>query len=219
MLSNQVKNQNSFNAPITPTNSGYSHFLNAFSLKCLSFLLLFGFLFFQNPLVAQVDCDWEKVSRESGTFSVIGSKNIRYGANGKFVYKRLSGKQSCTNAVFGDPIPGVVKNCYSCVGSSEESQLTFYNAGYYIARYRLVYRLNGKSKSFETGYVTLGQKRQYTIPAGATNISVVGEGKTGLIWKPWTVTFLETYRQLDRDRVCFKSYGTTLNQKWNTKCN
>jgi serine protease len=36
---------------------------------------------------------------------------VRYGANGTFVQQTATNSISCTNATFGDPIPGVVKHC------------------------------------------------------------------------------------------------------------
>ena len=47
---------------------------------------------------------------EGGSFTVNGTCNIAYGANGKFVYQsNQSGTIAFNNTVFGDPIPGVVK--------------------------------------------------------------------------------------------------------------
>jgi hypothetical protein len=41
-----------------------------------------------------------------------GNLLVSYGFNGKFVYKRMSGKFKCTTAVFGrDPYPGKIKVC------------------------------------------------------------------------------------------------------------
>jgi hypothetical protein len=42
-----------------------------------------------------------------------GARQVAYGANGKFNYKQLTGGTACSNAVFGDPIPGVAKACYT----------------------------------------------------------------------------------------------------------
>jgi len=40
-----------------------------------------------------------------------GTLQVRYGANSLYAYKTLTGGTACTNAVFGDPAPGVVKQC------------------------------------------------------------------------------------------------------------
>ena len=36
---------------------------------------------------------------------------MRYGANGVYAYQTLTDGTACTNAVFGDPIYGTVKEC------------------------------------------------------------------------------------------------------------
>jgi hypothetical protein len=37
--------------------------------------------------------------------------NLWYGKNGKYVSKKTNGLTACTNGVFGDPIPGIKKEC------------------------------------------------------------------------------------------------------------
>jgi hypothetical protein len=50
---------------------------------------------------------------ENGTCSFTGfGRTIAYGANGAFATRVATSSTSCTNGVFGDPINGVVKNCY-----------------------------------------------------------------------------------------------------------
>jgi hypothetical protein len=50
---------------------------------------------------------------ENGTCTVTGyGRTIAYGANGVFTYRLFTASTPCTNSVFGDPINGVVKNCY-----------------------------------------------------------------------------------------------------------
>ncbi len=98
----------------------------------------------------------------------------------------------------------------------EDGWVTFFNEAGYVARYTLSYTLNGKSQSFSTGNIALGNKRRYTIPGKATNVRVKGEGKTGLVWEPWRTTFDKSYNS--SPNKCFKSYGTTLNQNWNNNC-
>ena len=48
---------------------------------------------------------------ENGFCSFAGTQNVRYGANGAYVYKLITGGTTCSNAVFGDPIYGVAKQC------------------------------------------------------------------------------------------------------------
>ena len=49
---------------------------------------------------------------ENQSCSFSGTKNVAYGANGKFNYKTATNGIACNNATFGDPIVGVVKACY-----------------------------------------------------------------------------------------------------------
>ena len=48
---------------------------------------------------------------EGGTCTMAGTHTVRYGANGTFVEQVRTGDFPCTNAVFGDPVPGVTKQC------------------------------------------------------------------------------------------------------------
>jgi subtilisin family serine protease len=53
---------------------------------------------------------------EGATCSFTGTREVRYGASGVFASKIIAGATACTNAVFGDPIVGVVKSCsYSSI--------------------------------------------------------------------------------------------------------
>ena len=74
---------------------------------------------FGDPLIGVVkECVIQV--QESGTFcadenqlcSFTGTKNVRYGANGVYVFKTLTDGTMCSNSVFGDPLIGVVKECY-----------------------------------------------------------------------------------------------------------
>jgi len=54
---------------------------------------------------------WTVCANEGGTCSFAGTQQVRYGANGLYAYKTLTGGTPCTNAVFGDPAPNVAKQC------------------------------------------------------------------------------------------------------------
>ena len=57
---------------------------------------------------------WTKCADENGTCSFSGTMVVRYGANGQYVYKTVTGSIACTNTAFGsDPIPGTYKACYT----------------------------------------------------------------------------------------------------------
>jgi hypothetical protein len=52
-------------------------------------------------------------ANENQTCSFNGQKRVAYGANNNFTFLNLTGGTTCTNAVFGDPIFGTVKACYT----------------------------------------------------------------------------------------------------------
>jgi hypothetical protein len=59
---------------------------------------------------------WTACASEWGTCTFSGTRDVRYGAGTTFVSRTLTGSTSCSNAVFGDPTPGVAKSCsYSSV--------------------------------------------------------------------------------------------------------
>jgi hypothetical protein len=44
-----------------------------------------------------------------------GTKDIAYGVNGKYSYKRGTGSIGCNDTTFGDPVDGITKTCYVVV--------------------------------------------------------------------------------------------------------
>jgi beta-glucanase (GH16 family) len=75
---------------------------------------------FGDPLPGQAkNCDfgasttdtWTRCATEGGTCVFSGTRQVRYGAGTTYFYKTATGSIACTNAVFGDPLPGQVKNC------------------------------------------------------------------------------------------------------------
>jgi hypothetical protein len=63
------------------------------------------------PAPAPAPAGWTDCAGENGSCSFSGSRQVRYGANGVYVYKTLTGPVSCSNATFGDPLYGVAKTC------------------------------------------------------------------------------------------------------------
>jgi len=55
--------------------------------------------------------DWTFCTSEGGDCTFSGTTQVRYGADGAYVYRTLTNGTPCTNAVFGDPAPGVAKSC------------------------------------------------------------------------------------------------------------
>jgi hypothetical protein len=60
-------------------------------------------------------------ANEGGYCSFTGTRIVRYGAQGKYVTKTLTGGTPCTNEVFGDPIVNVAKVCELAVTASATS--------------------------------------------------------------------------------------------------
>jgi len=54
---------------------------------------------------------WTQCAGENATCSFSGTREVRYGANGAFAYYTFTTSTPCTNAVFGDPLPGTGKQC------------------------------------------------------------------------------------------------------------
>jgi hypothetical protein len=55
---------------------------------------------------------WVFCANEGQLCSFTGTRSVRYGANGVYVFKTLTNGTMCTNSVFGDPLFGVEKQCY-----------------------------------------------------------------------------------------------------------
>jgi hypothetical protein len=54
---------------------------------------------------------WTTCAQENGTCTVSGTRQVRYGIDGKYFYKTITGSVRCDNATFGDPYYGKVKSC------------------------------------------------------------------------------------------------------------
>lgn len=54
---------------------------------------------------------WTTCAAEGGACSFEGTKVVRYGKNATWTSAIFSGSVSCNNSVFGDPLPGVGKEC------------------------------------------------------------------------------------------------------------
>ena len=58
------------------------------------------------------DPTWDYCSEEYQYCSFSGTKEVRYGENGHYVFMTLIGGTWCTNEVFTDPLVGTRKHCY-----------------------------------------------------------------------------------------------------------
>ncbi|MFD4604532.1 alpha-L-rhamnosidase [Streptomyces sp. NPDC058464] len=59
---------------------------------------------------------WTKCADQNGTCPAAAGQPVMYGAFGAFTTLRATGDTPCTDAKFGDPIPGESKACYTAVG-------------------------------------------------------------------------------------------------------
>jgi hypothetical protein len=56
---------------------------------------------------------WTLITNEGGNFTVTDNSTVRYGADGYWVSKAVSGQGTCSNEYFGvDPLVGAKKACY-----------------------------------------------------------------------------------------------------------
>jgi hypothetical protein len=56
---------------------------------------------------------WTQCAVENATCTIDGHKTVAFGAAGRFTYGTLGNSTACTTGVFGDPVPGTVKACYT----------------------------------------------------------------------------------------------------------
>ncbi|SCW61334.1 Cytolysin, a secreted calcineurin-like phosphatase [Paenibacillus tianmuensis] len=176
------------------------------------------------------------IHRNCGKIGTIGSSNIPFFRSGAASYqdylvadidteqkKMIVRKRAC-------PLNGM----YDFTGDSWECNLndtipyppmpvppteghvTFFNDGGFEARFELHYTYGGETLVFKTGNMTLGNKKTYYIPPDATDVWIIGQEYTGLVWEGWRTVF--DLRFASPPNNCFKLYGTTLHPKWNNDC-
>ncbi len=54
---------------------------------------------------------WTDCAPENGYCPFSGTATVRYGANGSYANGTFTDGVSCSNSIFGDPLPGTVKRC------------------------------------------------------------------------------------------------------------
>ena len=62
-------------------------------------------------VVAEEPKIWTHCASENGFCSFSGTESVRYGATGIWFSGTFTDGVACTNGVFGDPTPGIVKSC------------------------------------------------------------------------------------------------------------
>lgn len=68
----------------------------------------------QVPKVCEIDetgSGWTWCAHEGDTCRVSGAATVRYGARGRYAERSVRGSVACHNGTFGDPVPGVAKQC------------------------------------------------------------------------------------------------------------
>jgi hypothetical protein len=69
------------------------------------------------------ESEWSFCANEGARCEFSGTRQVRYGANGKFTLPRtVTGGVACDNATFGDIAPNVVKQCQVTGGSQMKDE-------------------------------------------------------------------------------------------------
>lgn len=64
--------------------------------------------------------EWQFKAQEAQDFTLTESAEVRYGKGDVWVYKMMpAGTHACVNQVFGDPVPGVTKECWARVATTD----------------------------------------------------------------------------------------------------
>jgi len=61
-----------------------------------------------------------RCASENGRCNFSGTRDVYYGANGRYAVRSFSNGVDCTNGVFGDPVRGVVKACFVHQGAGTQ---------------------------------------------------------------------------------------------------
>ncbi|MGI4780011.1 MAG: hypothetical protein ACRYGA_18180, partial [Janthinobacterium lividum] len=78
---------------------------------------------------ATVSAQSSKLTDEYQSFTLTSTTTVSYGANGVFNSKTLAaGSYTCSNSLFGDPLSGVLKSCYTSAASSSTATSTLLTA-------------------------------------------------------------------------------------------
>ena len=64
-----------------------------------------------NPISTPTPVPWTFCSNEYRMCNFVGTKEIRYGKHGTWVYGTFTNQVFCDNSVFGDPLVGTLKEC------------------------------------------------------------------------------------------------------------
>lgn len=97
----------------------------------------------------------------------------------------------------------------------QETKVTLYNDAAYNAYFTLSYDLEGESKLYRSPLVQTNQLIEYTIPAGATNIEVVGYCNECYNKRR---IFTDVIDRSDcPEDICYRVYGDQFKKYWDYK--
>ena len=112
---------------------------------------------------------WTLCSAENGTCTFPDSKTVAFGSQGKYNLATIHASAVCTNTVFGDPNPGVVKACYQTTVPA--------NAGFETPSVPdYAYGPTGGSWTFTPDGGSVGSGVQKTGNSGSFGAAFVPEG-------------------------------------------
>lgn len=63
---------------------------------------------------------WVPCGKENGTCKFTGEAIVRYGEQQSFNYRKETNEVSCSNRIFGDPLPGIGKKCEYAVYNTQD---------------------------------------------------------------------------------------------------
>ena len=103
--------------------------------------------------------------------------------------------------------------------SATANKVKFVHQAGFVANFLIEYNEPGQPAKTSQNPLgkTAGWTETYTIPTKATNVRILIQGATGLVWEPWRTTYEMTFPS--PPNLCVKIYGTSLDQKWNNDCN
>lgn len=140
------------------------------------------FLCSQVSIQAQAPPDSELCAREGERCEFTGTREVKYGAQGKYYSKTLTGGATCNVETFGgDPTPNVLKRCYlvnlpaNPNGSYDLSGTwKMYNARGVAYDKTATIKQTGLNLTIDNGYNSLSQatlvKNQFTTSDGLTGV-------------------------------------------------
>ncbi len=97
------------------------------------------------------------------------------------------------------------------------NQLILTHQGGYLARVNVSYQQAGQQVvPLSQDNVALGWHSEITIPSNATNIRLIAQAATGLVWEPWKTIVDKSYPSPPNE--CIKFIGTTLAPTTNNDC-